>query len=249
MAERADHLHRVACRSHTCWRPRRRRARLVAGVFRPSRHWQTAHHRAAFIAFDAFVSFIAYSRLNAFEKAPAPLGTPKERLNRETRTEKEMATSTTERLRGELQPVLNDHEAALTKAAQRCLMTALDHSRAKAIVLMDESGELKGAPVLELPPQALRLVAQVLGALGDHRAITVVPRTLELTTTDAANHLNVSRPFLIKQLEAGHLAFRKVGTHRRIAYADLAAYKEQMKAGQTAALQELTDDAQELGLE
>jgi excisionase family DNA binding protein len=161
-----------------------------------------------------------------------------------------MATTTAERLQGELQPpMLNDHEAALTKAAQRCLMTALDHSRAKAIVLMDDSRDVKGSPVLELPPQALRLVAQVLGALGDHRAITVVPRTLELTTTDAANYLNVSRPFLIKQLEADQIAYRKVGTHRRIAYADLAAYKEKMKAGQHAALKALADDAQELGLE
>jgi excisionase family DNA binding protein len=160
-----------------------------------------------------------------------------------------MATATPER-RGELQPpVLNDHEAALTKAAQRCLMTALDHSRATAIVLMDESGELKGAPRLELPPQALRLVAQVLGALGDHRAVTVVPRTLELTTTDAANFLNVSRPFLIKQLEANRLRYHKVGTHRRIAYEDLAAYKKEMRAGQESALQGLTDDAQELGIE
>lgn len=158
-----------------------------------------------------------------------------------------MATHIAERR--ELQPpLLNDHEAALTKAAQRCLMTALDHSRAKAIILMDESGDTKG-PILELPPQALRLVAQVLGALGDHRAITVVPRTLELTTTDAANYLNVSRPFIIKQLEANLIPYRKVGTHRRISYADLAAYKEKMRANQDAALQALSDDAQELGLE
>ena len=161
-----------------------------------------------------------------------------------------MATAIPERPRDELQPpVLNDHEAALTKAAQRCLMTALDHSRAKAIVLVDDGGELKGAPRLELPPQALRLVAQVLGALADHRAVTVVPRTLELTTTDAANYLNVSRPFLIKQLEAGRIAYRKVGTHRRIAYEDLATFKKDMRAGQEAALQGLTDDAQELGIE
>ena len=161
-----------------------------------------------------------------------------------------MAIAIPERKPGELQPpVLNDEEAAMTKAAQRCLMTALDHSRATAIVLMDESGELQGAPRLELPPQALRLVAQVLGALGDHRAITVMPRTLELTTTDAANHLNVSRPYLIKQLEAGRLPYRKVGTHRRIAYADLAVFKEGMRAGQQTALQGLTDDAQELGIE
>eukprot|EP01137_Pigoraptor_chileana_P022687 Opistho-2@87844 len=115
--------------------------------------------------------------------------------------EKHMATA--ERIRGELQPpVLNDHEAAMTKAAQRCLMTALDHSRAKAIALVDETGDVNSAPVLELPPAALRLIAQVLGAMGDQRPITVVPRNLELTTVDAANFLNVSRPFVIKEIEA-----------------------------------------------
>lgn len=137
----------------------------------------------------------------------------------------------------------------MTKAAQRCLMTALDHSRARAIALVDETGEVKGAPVLELPPAALRLVAQVLGAMGDQRPITIVPRNLELTTVDAANFLNVSRPFVIKEIEAGRLKHRKVGTHRRIAYADLVEYRDRMRASQHAALQSLTDDAQELGLE
>lgn len=137
----------------------------------------------------------------------------------------------------------------MTKAAQRCLMTALDHSRAKAIALVDETGDVKGAPVLELPPAALRLVAQVLGAMGDQRPITIVPRNLELTTVDAANFLNVSRPFVIKEIDAGRLKHRKVGTHRRIAYADLVEYRDRMRANQHAALQGLTDDAQELRLE
>jgi len=158
--------------------------------------------------------------------------------------------ATAERIRGELQPpVLNDHEAAMTKAAQRCLMTALDHSRAKAIALVDETGDVNSAPVLELPPAALRLIAQVLGAMGDQRPITVVPRNLELTTVDAANFLNVSRPFVIKEIEAGRLKHRKVGTHRRIEYADLVEYRDRMRADQQAALEDLTSDAQELGLE
>lgn len=158
--------------------------------------------------------------------------------------------ATAERNRGELlPPILNDHEAAMTKAAQRCLMTALDHSRAKAIALVDETGDVNKAPVLELPPAALRLVAHVLGAMGDQRPITIVPRNLELTTVDVANILNVSRPFVIKEIEAGRLKHRKVGTHRRIAYPDLVEYRDRMRASQQAALQGLTDDAQELGLE
>ena len=157
--------------------------------------------------------------------------------------------TTEERLRGELQPpLLNDHEAAMTKAAQRCLMTALDQSRARAIALVDETGHVN-APLLELPPVALRLVAQVLGAMGDQRPIMIVPRNHELSTMGAANYLNVSRPFVIKEIEAGRLRHRKVGTHRRIAYADLVEYRDGMRAQQRSALQALTDDAQELRLE
>ncbi|MCF8204668.1 MAG: helix-turn-helix domain-containing protein [Methylotenera sp.] len=158
--------------------------------------------------------------------------------------------TTAERIRGELQPpILNDHEAAMTKAAQRCLMTALDHSRATAIALVDETGAMQDAPVLELPPAALRLIAQVLGAMGDQRPIMIVPRNLELTTVDAANFLNVSRPFVIKEIEAGRLKHRKVGTHRRIAHSDLVEYRDRMRATQRDALDDLAKDAQELGLE
>jgi excisionase family DNA binding protein len=158
--------------------------------------------------------------------------------------------TTAERIRGELQPpMLNDHEAAMTKAAQRCLLTALDHSRAKAIALVDETGDVNKAPLLELPPAALRLIAQVLGAMGDQRPITIIPRSLEMTTVEAAHFLNVSRPFVIKEIDGGRLKHRKVGTHRRIAYSDLVEYRRRMRASQQDALQGLTDDAQELGLE
>ena len=162
----------------------------------------------------------------------------------------EKLMTTAERIRGELHPpILNDHEAAMTKAAQRCLMAALDHSRAKAIALIDESGDVQSAPVLELPPAALRVIAQVLGAMGDQRPIMVIPRNLELTTVDAANFLNVSRPFVVKEIEAGRLKHRKVGTHRRIEYADLVEYRDQMRSAQRSALEELARDSQELGLE
>lgn len=156
--------------------------------------------------------------------------------------------ATLERSRGELRPpMLNETEAALAKAAQRCIMAALDHSRAPAIALVDEESQ-KTEPAIKLPPKALRLVAQVLGAMGERRPIVLVPGKHELTTVEAAHFLNVSRPFVIKQIEAGKLNHRMVGSHRRIAYEDLVAFKKQMREGQRVALQSLTDEAQELGL-
>ena len=144
-------------------------------------------------------------------------------------------------------PILTEEEAELAKAAQRCIMAALDHSRAPAIALIDERSK-RDVPAIKLPPQVLRLMAQVLGAMGERRPIVLVPSKHEMTTVEAAHFLNVSRPFVIKEIEQGRLKHHKVGTHRRIAYEDLVAYKTMMRDGQRQALQSLADDAQELGL-
>jgi excisionase family DNA binding protein len=69
-----------------------------------------------------------------------------------------------------------------------------------------------------------------------------------LTTVEAANLLNVSRPFVIKEMESGRLPHRKVGTHRRIALEDLLAYARNMHAQQASALDRMADNARELGL-
>ncbi len=157
-------------------------------------------------------------------------------------------TPTEEGMRSPMSPpVLDETEAAMAKAAQRCIMAALDHSRAPAITLVDESGH-QTEPAIKLPPQALRLIAQVLGAMGERRPITIVPTKHEFTTVEAAHYLNVSRPFVIKEIEAGKLKHRMVGTHRRIAYEDLLEYKRRMQGDQEKALQQLSDNAQDLGL-
>jgi excisionase family DNA binding protein len=144
-------------------------------------------------------------------------------------------------------PILNEKEAELAKAAQRCIMAALDHSRAASIKLVDERGR-QGEPAIKLPPKALRLMAQVLGAMGERRPIMLIPQKHELTTMEAAHFLNVSRPFVIKEIEAGRIKHSKVGTHRRIAYDDLMAYRKSMQERQDKALQVLADEAQALGL-
>ena len=100
-----------------------------------------------------------------------------------------------------------------------------------------------------LPARAVRLLVDLLSQMARGNAVTIVPYDAELTTQQAADLLGVSRPFLVKQLETGRLPFRKVGTHRRIGFADLAAYKQSMYKKRRKTLQGLAALDQELELE
>jgi excisionase family DNA binding protein len=143
--------------------------------------------------------------------------------------------------------VLSEEEAEMTKTAQRCLMSALDHSRARKIVLTNEDSD-DAIATLELPPKALRMIADLLGAMSQRQPVVLIPRGHEVTTQNAAAILNVSRPFVIKQIAEGKLPCRKVGRHRRIAFEDLARFQRDMKEASESALQDLADDAQKLNL-
>lgn len=146
-----------------------------------------------------------------------------------------------------LESVLDEREAEMAKAAQRCIMATLDHSRAHRIVLVDENNS-KQAPVLELPPKALRFFADLLGAMAQRQPVSLIPQKHELTTQEAAAFLNVSRPFVVKQLEEGKLPYRKVGRHRRVEFEQLVKYQESLRRDTDSALQELADQAQTLKL-
>jgi excisionase family DNA binding protein len=79
---------------------------------------------------------------------------------------------------------------------------------------------------LVLPRPAVELLARVLANMASGQGVSVVAEHTELTTQQAADLLNVSRPYLIGLLEAGEIEFRKVGTHRRIFARSLLAYKQ-----------------------
>ena len=147
-----------------------------------------------------------------------------------------------------LDSVLSTEEAELAKVAQRCIMASLDHSRAHRIALIDRDGGIDSSPTLELPPKVLRFFAEMLGAMAEQKLVTLVPQKHELTTQEAAAFLNVSRPFVIKEIETGKIPHRKVGRHRRVTFTDLVKYQRLSQEGSDQALQDLTDQAQKLGL-
>lgn len=98
---------------------------------------------------------------------------------------------------------------------------------------------------LILPRQALALLRDLLAEMAQGNAVTVVPTHAELTTQEAANILNVSRPHLIKLLGDSQIPFTKVGKHRRIRYQALMAYKQLRDKESEDALDELVAQAQE----
>jgi excisionase family DNA binding protein len=143
-------------------------------------------------------------------------------------------------------PRMSEDEMEMARLAQRCIMEALDHSRAVSVTLTTETGL---HPSIEVPPAALKLIGQLLGAMSEGKTVVLMPDQQEFTTVEAANFLNVSRPFVIKEIEEGRLKHRMVGTHRRIALEDLLAYERSMRERQSAALERMADNARDLGLD
>lgn len=109
-------------------------------------------------------------------------------------------------------------------------------------------GELTGDDALVMPREAAVLLAQILGYLANGEGVNVMPDSAELTTQQAAEFLNVSRPYLIKLLETEQIPFRRVGTHRRIRFRDLRLYRSRDDMERRQAADELTQLSQDLGL-
>jgi excisionase family DNA binding protein len=101
---------------------------------------------------------------------------------------------------------------------------------------------------IEIPRPVFNVLMKVLAIMSEGKAFSLIPMDKELTTQQAADILNVSRPYLNKILDLGEISHRKVGRNRRIKFSDLLDYKERQEEKCKAALQDLADEAQELDL-
>jgi excisionase family DNA binding protein len=101
---------------------------------------------------------------------------------------------------------------------------------------------------LTIPASIFRVLFDMLTAMAEGKAMTVIPVEAELTSQQIANLLNVSRPFVVGLMDKGEIPHRKVGRHRRVRLGDLMAYKEQVEARQQKALEGLAAEAQELNM-
>jgi len=101
---------------------------------------------------------------------------------------------------------------------------------------------------IELPESAFRLLKAVIHQLAMDNAVSVVPVHKQLTTQQAADLLNISRPYLIQLLERQEIPYERVGTHRRLKFGDVMAYRQRRAEAEESAIDDLALDGLDLGL-
>lgn len=106
-----------------------------------------------------------------------------------------------------------------------------------------------GVGELTVPRAAVEMLARILAHMGAGQSVSIVPANAELTTQQAADLLNVSRPFLIGLLQAGEIEYRTVGAHRRVKMPSLMDYLRRDNETRRSAADEITKMSQELGLD
>lgn len=141
-------------------------------------------------------------------------------------------------------PTLQDQEIASKSLLG--FRNAIRRGRAIPDVIkirIQESGEY-----ITLPKKALELLFHILSNMAEGKTVSLIPSESEVSTQQAADMLNVSRPHIVKLLEEGTIPFKKVGSHRRILLEDLLKYEAELKERRSKNLEFLAKQAQELNL-
>ena len=137
----------------------------------------------------------------------------------------------------------SETDAALARETSRLLAPRMDSKVPLRFRVLDAAKE----ETLQLPASAVQMLVRILEEMARGNAMTLIPVHPELTSQEAADMLNVSRSYLIQLLDEGKMECRTVGTHRRVRFDALMAYKRQTDAERRAALAELAAYDQEMG--
>ena len=139
----------------------------------------------------------------------------------------------------------SEADAVLARESSRLLATRKLNRRTSACIRFVDDGE---GETVSVPTSALRLFLHLLTEMSQGHSVTLVPTHAELTTQQAADILNVSRPYVVKLLDEGKIPSRAVGKYRRVRFDDLMAYKRTDDDARAKILDQLTAEAQELGM-
>lgn len=139
----------------------------------------------------------------------------------------------------------NKNETALAEKSSRKLAAYVQSTKAPTFQIVEPDGKVTK---ISFPVSALKLLIDILVQMAEGNAVTLLPIHAELTTQEAANLLNVSRPYLVKLLDDKKIPYRKVGTRRRVLAEDILKYKENIDNERLKTLGKLTKQAQDLDM-
>jgi excisionase family DNA binding protein len=139
----------------------------------------------------------------------------------------------------------SEADAGLAKETSRLLASRLKKGAPMKFRILDGD---PGQPTVKLPALAVGLLLRILEEMSRGNAVTIIPVHAELTTQEAADMLNISRPSLIQLLEEGKIEYRRVGTHRRVRFEALMRYKRHAEEERRKVLEELAAYDQQLGI-
>jgi excisionase family DNA binding protein len=140
--------------------------------------------------------------------------------------------------------IASDTEAAIANKAAASLASAASAGQDVQLVVREHPNI-----AVPLPARAVKLIHDVLQAMAQREPFSIIPHEAELTTQEAADFLNVSRPFLIGLIDRSELPHRMVGRHRRVRFSDLLDFERRSAKTRKEALAAMAEEARRLNLD